>query len=205
MECDDIFGVLVHRSGSWYLYSMGYRIRIVGGFFMAFIIFVLIIIIVWWYFKKSNSEKNSLNSSKSRSNELVRYSLDTSSQQRYDRILNNLENIISSVANRSFCKIDVVVICQKTDSDYCEVSGSLLADSRFNNVAFENGFDGGDDFVRFCVEKAVGFTDPEKVKQEMSLQFNWSDLSISNEKFTVLDYGDYTNKPYVSYSFSVKK
>lgn len=173
---------------------------------MAFIVVLLIIVIVWWYFSKiSNEKKTSLSSSKTKNSDVLRCSLDTSGKQSYDRILNNLENIISSVANRSFCKIDVVVICQKTDSDYCEVSGSLLADSRFNNVAFENGFDGGDDFVRFRVEKAVGFTDPEKVKQEMSLQFNWSDLSISNEKFTVLDYGDYTNKPYVSYSFSVKK
>ncbi len=172
---------------------------------MAFIIVVLVIIIVWWYFKRSGNEKNSLSSSRSKSNEPVRCSLDTSSQQRYDRILNNLENIIESVANRSFCRIDVVVICQKKESDYCEVSGSLLADSSFNNVIFENGFDGGNDFVKFHVEKAVGFTNPEAVKREMSLQFNWSDLSVSNEKFTVLDYGDYADKPYVSYSFSVKK
>ena len=172
---------------------------------MAFIIFVLIIIFVCWYFKESNSEKNNLNLYNLRNNELVKYSLNTSSQQRYDIILNNLETIIESVANRSLCVINVVIICQKIEGDYCEVSGSLLADSSFNNVVFENGFDGSNDFVKFHIEKAVGFTEPEAVKREMSLQFKWSDLSVSNEKFTVLDYGDYANKPYVSYSFSVRK
>ena len=44
----------------------------------------------------------------------------------------------------------------------------------------------------------------EEVKKEIARQFKWHDIILSDEKFTVLNYGDYTNTQLISYSFKAR-
>lgn len=133
-------------------------------------------------------------------------SLDSTSPMSYGSFLSQVQRVIEYVALRSYCSINVVVIVQKINNTYCQISGQLLADTSFQNIHFGNGlaFD-GDDCVSFQTDLATGFSSLEAVKQEMLLQFHWNDVIVSDEKFTMLDRGDFANKPYISYSFTVKK
>lgn len=128
--------------------------------------------------------------------------------QSYSSVLNRLEQDVHYIANYTYGygEISVVVTVQKTDSTYCTVGGSFLADVSFNGVSFQDGYNfDGNDHVLFETKLATGFTSLEDVKREILLQFNWSDLPVYNENFTILNHGDYINKPYISYSFTVKR
>ena len=126
----------------------------------------------------------------------------------YSSVLNGLEKDVYYIANYSsgYGEISVVVVVQKINSTYCSVSGNFLADVSFRGVNFGTGYNfDGNDHVSFQTKLATGFTNPEAVKREMLIQFHWSDLSAYNTSFTVLDHGDFAQKPYISYSFTVKK
>ena len=126
----------------------------------------------------------------------------------YSSILNGLEQDVSYIAKHSqgYGEIKAVIIIQKIDNMYCMISGSFLADCSFNGINFSNGYRfSGSDFVSFETTKATGFTTVEDARRELLLQFNWNDLQVYNADFTILTQGDYTDNPYISFSFTVKK
>ena len=126
----------------------------------------------------------------------------------YSSVLNGLEMDVHLIASQTYGygEIKVVVIIQKIDATYCEVTGSFLADCSFKGVNFGTGYNyNGDDLVMFKTKLATGFTTLEAAKREIALQFNWSDLQVYNTNFTLLNHGDFENKPYISYEFTVKK
>lgn len=131
--------------------------------------------------------------------------LDCTSVMNYSSFLSQLQRVIEYLALRSYCSINVVVIVQKINNTFCEISGQLLADNSFQNIYFGYGFATNDGCVSFQTDMATGFSSLEAVKREMLLQFHWNDVIVSDEKFTMLDRGDFANKPYISYSFTVKK
>ncbi len=123
----------------------------------------------------------------------------------YSSVLNRLEQDISYIASNTYCEINVVVSVQKIDSTYCTVRGSFLADTAFHGINFIDGYSyNGSDHVTFKTNLATDFISPNEVKREMLIQFKWSYLQVYNEKFTILDHGDYINEPFISYSFTVK-
>jgi hypothetical protein len=134
------------------------------------------------------------------------FSMTVDHPQAYSTVLNGLEQIVEQVIRNSFCEVSVVVQVKKLDSTFCQVSCSLLADTSFNGIAFGEGFAcNGNDHAAFETGLATGFSTAQDVKREILLQFSWSDISVSNTQLTVLDRGDYADKPYVSYSFTGKK
>lgn len=138
--------------------------------------------------------------------ERANLSLVINSPQSYSSILNRLEMIVSEAAENCYCDVGVVVQVRKIDDTYCSVGCSLLADSSFRNVTFGDGFKyNGEDHAMFETKLATGFTTPNDVIRELKLQFNWPDLGlvISKENMKVLDYGDYTNTPYICYEFTI--
>ena len=73
-----------------------------------------------------------------------------------------------------------------------------------SNISFGNEFSVNDGSARFETNLATGFTTVEEVKKEIARQFKWHDIILSDEKFTVLNYGDYTNTQLISYSFKAR-
>lgn len=170
-----------------------------------FLVIVVVIIIV--VKKNGNTNQNSYSPAGSTSpNNVLRISYVVNSPQDYCSILNKLQDITYMTFMRNYTDISVVVIVRKIDSMYCSIGFSMLADSVFNNVAVGEGFTfSGNDHIKFETNLATGFTNPDDVKREISLQFNWSEISASDVKWTVLSHGDYSNSPLVSYNFTIKK
>lgn len=166
---------------------------------MLLLLVIIIVIIVVATSKKKTGVNNTNTVS------VPKFTMSVTGPRSYSSILNNLEMIVESTAHRSYCEIGVVVQVQKIDSTYCKIGFSMLADTSFRNVAFGEGFRvNGDDHVQFDTNLATGFTTVDDVRRELLLQFNWSGVNVTNEKMTVIDHGDYLNKPYVCYSFTVK-
>lgn len=125
----------------------------------------------------------------------------------YSHILNQLEQLVYSVACYTYCEIGVVVQVHKLSEKYCSISCQLLADSSFRNVNFGEGFKyNGEDLARFETENATGFTTLEDVKREILLQFNWpySGIFITKTEINTYNSGKYLDKPCVSYSFTMR-
>jgi hypothetical protein len=134
-------------------------------------------------------------------------SISSNAGDNYSHILNQLEQLVYSVACYTYCEIGVVVQVHKLSEKYCSISCQLLADSSFRNVSFAEGFKyNGEDLAQFETEFATGFTTPEDVKRELLLQFNWPDMDISITKTEINIYnsGIYLDKPCVSYSFTMR-
>lgn len=171
---------------------------------------LLLIIIVIVIIAIVNSNKSSGNSSTYKTSTVKTNIINCSFQTdgSYSSILNCLQRDVYHIAkhSRGYGEISVVVIVQKIDNIYCKISGSFLADCSFSGVNFCNGYRfNGTDNVQFETTQAKGFTTLEDIKREILLQFNWDDLPVYNAEFTILNHGDFTNKPYISYSFIVKK
>lgn len=174
------------------------------------IIWIVLLVIVFFVIRatkdKNNRATRQSGNISSRNINYNSFSIKVDIPRVYSSILNDLEVIVSSVVNASYCEVNVVVQVRKIDNVYCSVACSLLADTSFSGVVFGEGFlVDGNDHARCETVLATGFTTPDDVKREILLQFNWSNISVSNTQVTVLDYGDYINTPYISYSFTAMK
>ena len=161
---------------------------------------IIICIIVYYLYVKSKS-KTIYNVPSG-----LRFTVSTMAP--YSTILNQLQNIVGSVVIR-FPGQDILVSVQirKLNNVNCRVGfGISLEWSNFagSNISFGNEFSVNDGSARFETNLATGFTTVEEVKKEIARQFKWHDIILSDEKFTVLNYGDYTNTQLISYSFKAR-
>ena len=75
---------------------------------------------------------------------------------------------------------------------------------KMENVTFGREFKVSDDLAAFETNQATGFTTVQDVKRELTLQFNWHDVSTRITELKVIDYGDMTYTPMVILRFDAK-
>jgi len=173
---------------------------------MSFLLLVIGIIV--FVVAMTDNNNNSKSSKPSANAKNINVSFGSETPRSYSSVLNRIEMDVHYIANysRGYGEINVLVTVQKINNTYCTVYGCFLADCSFQGVTCGTGYIfNGDNHITFQTNLATGFTNLDDVKREILLQFDWDDLPVYNAKFTVLDHGDYVNKPYISYSFTVKR
>ncbi len=123
----------------------------------------------------------------------------------YSTILNRLSTIVYKIVTHCQGKALQVYVCvEKIDNSNCSVT-LQLEDFNYKvwGISFGEEFDITDDcFISFITKSAKEFSNPETVKQEIILQFTWSDITVKVNQIKVLDYGDFIYKPMVMVRFT---
>ena len=124
----------------------------------------------------------------------------------FSSVLNNLEQIVDCVLRHCVGhEIEVLIIIQKENAINCSIDFQI-ENIRYQdyNITFGNEFQVYNETARFNTKNATGFTTPERIKQELLLQFNWPDILVNINELSVLEHGDFKNTPMIVFRFTAK-